>query len=88
MYEKYAAEHPQSPALAEALYDAAWRYSALVEIYKTEDQQKKSDEARGRAVALAQKVASMQGPSDWVTRAQRLLYLMDQGIPTYGNFTQ
>ncbi len=88
MYEKYAADHPQSPALAEALYDAAWRLSALVEIYKTEDQPKKSDEARGRAIALGQRVASMQGPSDWVTRAQRLLYLMDQGIPTYGNFTQ
>jgi outer membrane protein assembly factor BamD (BamD/ComL family) len=88
LYEKYAAEHPQSPAAAEALYDAAWRWSALIEIYKTEEEPKKSQEARARAVAMAQKVASQTGPSDWVTRAQRLLYLMEQGVPTYGNVTQ
>ena len=46
IYEKYATEHPQSPAAAEALYDAAWRWSALIEIYKTEEEPKKSDEAR------------------------------------------
>jgi len=85
MYEKYANEHPQSPAVVEALYDAAWRRSALIEIYRTEDQSKKSDEARNKAIALAQK-AITQGPqSDWGTRAQLLLYLIDQKIPTYGN---
>jgi hypothetical protein len=88
IYEKYVNEHPQSPAAAEALYDAAWRWSALIEIYKTEEEPKKSEEARSRAIALAQKVASQAGPSNWVTRAQRLLYLMEQGIPTYGNATQ
>src|ERR1035437_7899867 len=36
MYEKYAKEHEQSPSAPEALYDAAWRRSALIEIYKTE----------------------------------------------------
>ena len=88
IYEKYATEHPQSPAVAESLYNAAWRWSALIEIYKTEDEPKKSEEAKVKAVALAQRVASQSGPSDWVTRAQRLLYLMDQGVPTYGNVTQ
>jgi hypothetical protein len=88
IYEKYANEHPQSPAAAEALYDAAWRWSALIEIYKTEEEPKKSEEARARAIALAQKVASQSAPSNWVTRAQRLLYLIDQGVPTYGNVTQ
>jgi hypothetical protein len=58
MYEKYATEHPQSPAAAEALYDAAWRWSALIEIYKTEEEPKKSEEARTKAVALAQRAAS------------------------------
>ncbi len=38
IYEKYGSEHPQSPAAAEALYDAAWRWSALIEIYKTENE--------------------------------------------------
>ncbi len=88
IYEKYVTEHPQSPAVGEALYDAAWRWSALIEIYKTEEEPKKSEEARGRAVALAQKAASQTTSVDWGARAQRLLYLMEQGIPTYGNVTQ
>jgi hypothetical protein len=88
IYEKYAAEHPQSPAGAEALYDAAWRWSALIEIYKTEEEPKKSEEARAKAIALAQRVASQSGSGGWGARAQRLLYLMEQGIPTYGNVTQ
>jgi len=88
IYEKYSTEHPQSPAMAEALYDAAWRWSALIEIYKTEEEPKKSEDARARAVAIGQRVASQSGPSDWVTRAQRLLYLIEQGVPTYGNVTQ
>jgi len=84
-YEKYADEHPQSPAVAEALYDAAWRFSALIEIYKTETQPKKSEESKGKAIALAQKVASQFPQSDWGARAQLLLYLLQQGVPTYGN---
>ena len=88
IYEKYATEHPQSPALTEALYDAAWRWSALIEIYKTEEEPKKSEEARGKAVALAQKAVSQTASQDWGARAQRLLYLMEQGIPTYGNVTR
>jgi outer membrane protein assembly factor BamD (BamD/ComL family) len=85
IYEKYAKEHPQSPATAEALYDAAWRYSALIEMYKTEEQPKKSDESKSKAMALAQLVATQFPQSDWGARAQRLLYLMQLGIPTYGN---
>jgi hypothetical protein len=85
MYEKYASEHPQSPALAEALYDAAWRRSALIEMYKTEGQSKKSDESRGKAVTLAQKAVAQAPQSDWGTRSQLLLFMIEQNIPTYGN---
>jgi hypothetical protein len=88
MYEKYVAEHPQSPAVAEALYDAAWRWSALIEIYKTEEEPKKSVEAKAKATTLAQKAASQPGSGDWGARAQRLAYFIEQGIPTYGNVTQ
>jgi len=86
IYEKYINDHPQSPALAEALYDAAWRQSALMEIYKTENQPKKSEEAKGKAIALAQKAAA-QAQNDWAARAQRLLFMIDQAVPTYGNAT-
>lgn len=84
-YEKYAREHPQSPATPEALYDAAWRRSALIEIYKGEDQSKKAEDAKVKAIALAQSIVSQYPQSDWGARAQRLLYLMQEGIPSYGN---
>ena len=85
IYEKYAAEYPQSPAAAEALFQAAYRWSALIEIYKSEEQLKKSDEAKGRAVAVAGKAIAQASQSDWGPRARRLLYMVQQGIPTYGN---
>jgi hypothetical protein len=85
LYENYAKEHSQSPAAAEALYDAAWRRAALIEIYKTEPNQKKSAESKDRATALAQKIISQYLQSDWALRAQRLIFYIQQGIPTYGN---
>jgi outer membrane protein assembly factor BamD (BamD/ComL family) len=85
IYEKYVAEHPKSPKAAEALYNAAWRQSALVEVYKTEGNQGKSAGAKSKASALAQRIASQYPDSDYVTRAQRLLFMIDQGIATYGS---
>jgi hypothetical protein len=85
IYENYAKDFPQSPALAQALYQAAYRWSALIEIYKTEENLKKSDEAKNRAIADAQRAISQAGQSDWGSRAQRLLYMIQQGIPTFGN---
>jgi outer membrane protein assembly factor BamD (BamD/ComL family) len=85
IYEKYASEHGQSPAAPEALYDAAWRRSALIEIYKTELNQKKAAEARERALSLAQKIVSQYGQSDWALRAQRLIFYIQNGVPTWGN---
>jgi Bacterial SH3 domain len=85
MYERYAKEHQQSPAAPEALYQAAWRRSALIEIYKTEANQKKSEEARSRALALTQQIVSQYAQSDWSNRAQALMFYVQQGVPTYGN---
>lgn len=85
IYENYAKDHPQSPSAPEALYDAAWRRSALIEIYKAEPNQKKSAESKDRAISLAQKVISQYGQSDWALRAQRLIFYIQQGVPTFGN---
>ena len=87
-YEKYVKEHPQSPAAPEALYQAVYRRAAMVEIYKTEEQPKKSEESKNRAIALAQELVSQYPQSDWSARGQALLFLMQQGVPTYGNAAQ
>ncbi len=85
MYENYAKEHSQSPAAPEALYEAATRRSALIEIYRTEPNQKKSAESKNQALGLAQRIVSQYPQSDYAYRAQRLIFYIQQGIPTYGN---
>jgi len=85
IYENYAKEYPQSPAASQALFQAGYRWSALIEIYKTEDNLKKSEESKGKAIATLQRAIAQAGQSDWGNRARMLLYMVQQGIPTYGN---
>lgn len=85
MYEKYAVEHPNSPSAPEALYDAAWRRAALIEIYKNQNKTKQVEESRNAAKATAQSIIAKYPQSDWAYRARTLVYLVDQQIPTYGN---
>ena len=88
IYEKYWKEHPDSPSAPEALYNAATRRAALIEIYKTEEEPKKSEQAKAQAIALAQQLISQYPQSDWSSRGQTLLFLVQGGVPTYGNVTQ
>ena len=88
MYEKYAKEHPNSPKAPEALYEAAWRQAALVEIYKQRGESAdKQNKARDNAKRLAQQILSQYADKggDWAARAQRTLYMVEQGIPLFGN---
>ena len=85
LYEKYAQEYPNSPALAEALYNAAYRHAALIDIYRTEAKSDKSGEANRKALADAQRVVQAAPNSDWAMRALRLIYMVQNGIPVYGN---
>lgn len=85
MYEKYVKDYAQSPADPEALYEAAWRYSALIEIYKTEANQKKSVQSKDRALSLAQKIVSQYAQSNWSLRAEDLIFYIQHDVPTYGN---
>jgi outer membrane protein assembly factor BamD (BamD/ComL family) len=88
IYEKYVKDHPESPAAPEALYNAASRRAALIEIYKTEEQVKKSEQSKNLAISLAQESISKYPQSDWSARAQTLLFLVQGGVPTYGNAMQ
>jgi hypothetical protein len=83
IYEKYAREHPQSPKTAEALFNAAWRQGALVEMYRADREQDKSEKAKRKAMELAQEIAAKYPDDDWKPRATELLYALQQGIPTY-----
>ncbi|MFZ1133944.1 MAG: hypothetical protein WAN69_03300 [Candidatus Korobacteraceae bacterium] len=85
LYIKYVADHQQSPKAPEALYKAAWRYSALIVIYKSNNDGKRAADSTARATSTAQRIIT-QFPdnTDWSTRAQRLLYMMQNNMPTFG----
>jgi len=84
LFEQYAREHPQSAKAAEALYNAAWRQAALVDIYRIDNKLDQSSAARKKAGALAQQVISQSPQSDWKSRATDLAYKLDKKIPFYG----
>jgi hypothetical protein len=87
IYEKYAREHPQSPKVVEALFNAAWRQAALVQMYGAQHE-KESEKARRKAMELAQEIAAKSPDGDeksidWKPRAMELTYALQQGISSY-----
>jgi hypothetical protein len=87
-YEHYAAEHPNSPNAEEALYNAAFRWASAVTMYSGEGKSSKAPEAGKRAEAAAQKALAINSSPEWNARAQRILYLVQHGVPVYGNAVQ
>jgi tetratricopeptide (TPR) repeat protein len=83
LYEKYAREHPQSPKAAEALYNAAWRLAVLVDMYKAQRENDKSEKARKKSLELAQEITTRFPEGDWKPQAAELMHALQQGIPTY-----
>ena len=84
LYLKYADDHPDSPKAAEAIYKAAWRQASAADMYAADNEDKKSDEARGRAKDLAARLQAKYPQSDYAPRAAGLVYKLEQGIPVYG----
>jgi len=86
LYMKYADDHPQSLKTPEALYKAAWRYSALIVIYKSNNDGKRAADSTAEATSVAKRILSQfPANTDWSTRAERLLYMVQNNILTYGN---
>ncbi len=83
-YEKYAAEFPDGPRTAQALYQAVYRQAALSDMFAADGSDKKSDEAHNRARELAAKLKDKFPQSDYAWRAAALVYKLDQGVPVYG----
>lgn len=88
LYLKYAREHPDAPAAAEAMYDAAYRLADLIAIYRTEEQPSKSQDAKSRALRVSQDLATRYPQSDWGARGQALLYQVQQDIPVFGDIVE
>jgi hypothetical protein len=84
LYEKFAAEHPDGPRTAQALYQAVYRQAVLTNMYADDNNSKKSDAAHNRARELAGKLKDKFPQSDYTARAAMLVFKLDQGIVVYG----
>jgi outer membrane protein assembly factor BamD (BamD/ComL family) len=87
-FEKYAAEHPDGPRTAQALYQATYRQAVLGDMYAADGGDKKMDGARDHARGLAKQLAAKFPASDYTARAAALVYKFDQGIAVYGSDRQ
>jgi outer membrane protein assembly factor BamD (BamD/ComL family) len=84
-FEKFAAEHPDGPRTAQALYQAVYRQAVLGDMYAADNSDKKSDAARSHAKELAAQLKSKFPASDYTTRAAALVYKVEQGLAVYGS---
>jgi hypothetical protein len=83
-YEKYAAEFPDGPRTAQALYQAVYRQAVLTDMYKSDGSDKKADEAHKHAQDLTTRLKGKFPDSDYTWRAGALVFKLDQGVPVYG----
>jgi hypothetical protein len=84
IYEKYAAEHPDGPRTAEALYEATYRQAVLVDMFSADGNDNKSNAAKQHARELAGRLKDKFPQTDYAGRASALVFRIDQGIPVYG----
>lgn len=85
IYAKYADEHPDSPKAPDALFQAAWREACAGDMYQADNDDRKSNDARGRAKEIAGRLQSKYSESEYAARAAGLVYKMEQQIPIYGS---
>jgi hypothetical protein len=85
IYEKYAAEHPDGPRTAQALYQALYRQAVLTDMYAADGNDNKSNAAHSRARELAARLQGKFPQTDFAARAAALVFKLDEGIPVYGS---
>jgi hypothetical protein len=83
-YEKYAAEVPDGPRTAQALYQAVYRQAVLTDMYAADGKDSKSNAAHAHARELAARLKEKFPQSDFTARAAALVFKLDEGVPVYG----
>jgi hypothetical protein len=84
VYEKYAAEYPESPKAAFALYQAVYRQAVLTDIFAADGSEGKSSAAHAHARELAAKLKDKFPQTDFAVRAAALVFKLEEGVPVYG----
>jgi outer membrane protein assembly factor BamD (BamD/ComL family) len=84
MYQKYAEDHPNSPRAPEALYEAAYRQGVLNDMYHSDGDDKKAQQAKDKAINISGAIEAKYPQSDYAPRAAALVYKLESAIPIYG----
>jgi hypothetical protein len=84
LYIKYAAEYPDGPRTARALYEAVYRLAVLSDMYSANGDDRKSSDAHNQARTVAAQLKAHFADSDYSLRAGALVYKLDEGVPVYG----
>ncbi len=84
LYEKYAAEYPDSPKAAQALYQAVYRQAVLTDMFAADGSEGKSQAARAHAREVAAKLKDKFPQTDFAVRAAALVFKLEEGVPVYG----
>ena len=84
IYAGYVHDHPNSPKLEQALYDAAWRFAVLKIEYAQSGDAKRSKVNGDRAVDFAQTIEKRFPGSDYAARAATLIYKMNNALAVFG----
>ena len=85
IYIKYADEYPDGPRTARALYEAVYRLAVLTDMYIADQNDRKSNDAKNQAHAVAAQLKAHFPDSDYTYRAGTLVYKLDEGVPVYGS---
>ena len=83
-YEKYAAEYPDGPRTALALYQAVYRQAVLTDMFAANGSGGKSAAARKAARELASRLHDKFPQSDFNARAAAIVFKLEEGVPVYG----
>lgn len=83
-YQRYAAEYPDGPRTAQALYQVVYREASLVDMYNADGSGKKADQAHALAKETAARLKEKFPQTDSCWKAGALVYKLDEGIPVYG----
>ena len=83
-YEKYAADYPDGPRTAQALYLAVYRQAVLKDMFGADGNDKKSEETHNHARELAARLKDKFPQTDYAYRASALVFKLDQNVPVYG----
>ena len=84
VYEKYAAEFPDGPRTAQAMYQVVFREASLVDMYAADGNQKKADQAKAHAKDVTARLREKFPQTDSCWKAGALVYKLDEGIPVFG----